>query len=118
MFGLTNETIQNLKNLFSKHPLIEKVILYGSRAKGTYREGSDIDITLVGKNLTLKNSVYPVMDAIEDLYLPYMFDISVFSHIDDNNLMEHIHRVGKVLYEKTNKKETYWLYRTAVRKEI
>ncbi len=100
MFGLDNKTIQDIRDAFSKNPLIEKVILYGSRAKGNYRTGSDIDITLIGEDLSLNNSVYPLMDAIEDLCLPYMFDISVFSQIDDENLIEHINRVGKVFYEK------------------
>ncbi len=98
MFGLDNETIQDLKIIFSKNPQIKKVIIYGSRAIGNYRNGSDIDITLIGENLTLNNSVYPLMDAIDELYLPYMFDISVFSQIDDENLIEHINTIGKVFY--------------------
>ena len=100
MFGLDVDTIRNIKEAFSKHPPIEKVLLYGSRAKGNYRNGSDIDITLIGKDLNLHNSVYPLMDTLEELYLPYTFDISIFAHIDNEDLIEHIERVGQVMYEK------------------
>ena len=100
MFGLDPDTERNIKQAFAEIPVIDKVILYGSRAKGNYRNGSDIDITLFGDKLTLSNSVYPLTDGLEDLNLPYMFDISIFSHIDNEDLIEHIHRAGKVLYLK------------------
>ncbi len=96
MFGLDNETIQDLKIIFSKNPQIKKVIIHGSRAIGNYCHGSDIDITLIGENLTLNNSVYPLMNTIDELYLPYMFDISVFNQIDEKNLIEHI-SISKVM---------------------
>ena len=100
MFGLDPDTERNIKQAFAEIPVIDKVILYGSRAKGNYRNGSDIDITLFGDKLTLSNSVYPLTDGLEDLNLPYMFDISIFSHIDNEDLIEHIHRAGKILYLK------------------
>ena len=100
MFGLDPDTERNIKQAFAEIPVIDKVILYGSRAKGNYRNGSDIDITLFGDKLTLSNSVYPLTDELEELNLPYMFDISIFSHIDNEDLIEHIHRAGKVLYLK------------------
>ncbi len=99
MFGLKEVTIEKLKIIFSKYPQIEKVVIYGSRAKGNYRNGSDIDLTLIGKNLTLKNSVYPIEADIENLYLPYFFDISIKENIDNQNLIEHINRIGKIFYE-------------------
>ncbi len=99
MFGLNNKNYNDIKATFSKIDNIKKVVLYGSRAIGNYYEGSDIDITLIGKDLTLKNTVYPLMDELEELYLPYMFDISIFNNIDNENLIEHIERVGIVFYE-------------------
>jgi predicted nucleotidyltransferase len=102
-YGLDEKILSSLCNCFEQIELIEKVILYGSRAKGNYKRGSDIDITLFGKNLTLNNSVYPLMEIIEELLLPYSFDISIFSHIKDEKLIEHINRVGKMLYKKENK---------------
>ena len=99
-YGLKKETLKAINQAIAQVVTIDKVVLYGSRAKGNYRNGSDIDITLMGKELTLANSIYPLMDELEELYLPYTFDISIFDHIDNENLVEHINRVGKLFYEK------------------
>ncbi len=99
MFGLSPDVIRNIKKEFSKFPQIEKVILYGSRAKGNYKDGSDIDVTLIGKNLNLK-TVYALEEFLEALYLPYSFDISIFTQIDNDDLIEHILNVGKDFYIK------------------
>lgn len=99
MYGLDQEDIDNLKEIFSKFDAVEKVILYGSRAMGTYRTGSDIDITLIGKNLSLQ-TIFGIEDEIEELYLPYSFDISIYDRIKNEDLIDHIRRVGKVFYSK------------------
>ncbi len=108
MFGLDPDTLRNIRGVFTKLPQIEKVLLYGSRAKGNYRNGSDIDITLFGNELNLKNSVYPLMDELDELYLPYTFDISIFEYIDNEKLIEHINRVGKLFYEKEKTLPVGW----------
>ena len=100
MFGLSSDTIRKIKQAIAKVEAIEKVVLYGSRAKGNYRTGSDIDITLYGESLSLNNSVYPLMEELEELLLPYSFDISVFEHIDNKDLIEHINRAGRIFYLK------------------
>jgi len=100
MYGLSSETLEEITAAFMQCPKIEQVILYGSRAKGNYRNGSDIDITLIGEGLRLDNSVYPLMDIFEESLLPYSFDISIFKDIENENLVEHIERVCKVLYER------------------
>lgn len=97
-YGLEEETLGALKGVFSKITTIEKVILYGSRAKGNFQKGSDIDIVLIGNQLNLDNSVYPLMEQIEELYLPYSFDISIFSEIDNIALIKHIDQCGVQLY--------------------
>ena len=96
------KTLVNLRNTFSQITAIKQVLLYGSRAKGDFSEGSDIDIVLIGENLNLDNSVYPLMDQIEELYLPYTFDISIFSEIENEALLEHITTCGITLYLKNN----------------
>jgi len=98
MYGLSDNIIKELKNIFASYPAIEKIVLYGSRAKGTQRDGSDIDLTFFGEELTLA-VLYEIEEKIEELNLPYLFDISLFSHIDNESLVEHIKRVGKVFYE-------------------
>ncbi len=100
MYGLDETVINDLKRIFSKFSTIEKVILYGSRAMGTYRNGSDIDITLLGKNLS-NQTIFDMQDEIEALYLPYSFDISILDRIDNEDLIDHIRRVGKVFFKKS-----------------
>ena len=99
MYGIGDEVIKSLQDLFSRYSDVEKVILYGSRAKGTFREGSDIDLTAFGKNLNLK-TIYAIEEEIEELLLPYSFDISLFDQIDNPDLLDRLNRVGKVFYKK------------------
>ena len=97
-FGLNQETIDKINSVFEKHPEIEKVIIYGSRAKGNYKSGSDIDFTLIGNDL---NDLVETLDSeIDDLNTPYLFDISIFGKLNSPTLKEHINRVGKVFYKK------------------
>lgn len=98
-YGLKDEHWDALCNVFAKNPRIEKVILYGSRAKGTYKPFSDVDITLVGDELTPKN-LSDINNAIDDLLLPYMFDISIFHTLQSDKLKDHINRRGIVVYER------------------
>ncbi len=91
-FGLSDKIIKQLQDISSQYKNIEKVIIYGSRAKGNYRKGSDIDIVFYGDNLNLK-TIYKIEEDIEKLYLPYLFDIAIFSHIKSKELIEHIESV-------------------------
>jgi len=100
MFGLSTETIAEIHGYLAEIPEIDKVLIYGSRAKGNYRLGSDIDLTLIGHHLTLKNSVYRLEEQVDESCLPYSFDISIFSQIDNADLLDHINRVGLVFYER------------------
>lgn len=97
MYGLDQEDIQKISAVFNKHSDIEKVILYGSRAKETYRYNSDIDLSMVGSDLTLELQ-YTIELELDDLLLPYKIDLSIFHHIDNENLIAHINQVGKVFY--------------------
>ena len=99
LYGLEKKVLEELNQIFSSIPEIEKVILYGSRAKGNHKNGSDIDITIVGLNLNL-TIITKVELQIDTLYLPYSFDISIFQHITNKELISHIERVGKSIYEK------------------
>ena len=96
--GLTTAEMQRLVAVLATQPNIEKAIVYGSRAKGTNRKFSDVDLTLVGKNLT-HSDLNQVAMRIDDLLLPYEFDLSLYSSLTNENLLEHIKRVGKVIYE-------------------
>ena len=98
-FGLKEDTIKQINEVFGKYPQIDKAILYGSRAKGNFKKGSDIDLTLIGSGLNL-SVINSLLNEIDDLLLPYTFDISILSQISNVDLIEHIERVGKVFYEK------------------
>jgi predicted nucleotidyltransferase len=80
-FGLTDLTIQLITSVFLKHSEIEEVVIYGSRAKGNYREGSDIDLTLIGQGLS-SDLLSTILQEIDDLNTPYLFDISIFSSLN------------------------------------
>lgn len=98
--GLKKETIEQVNKIFAKYPQIEKAILYGSRAKGNFKKGSDIDLTLTGKGLSL-SLVNKIRAEIDDLPLPYSFDISIWEQISSADLIDHIKRRGVVFYSSS-----------------
>ncbi len=98
-FGLKPRIIYNIQNVFAQHPEVERVILYGSWARGNYTHGSDIDITLVGTNIDL-SLLNKIENQLDDLMLPYTFDVSILDHIKNENLLKHIKRVGRDFYIK------------------
>lgn len=98
-FGLKPSTIEKIKAVFSAHPQVEQVILYGSRAKGNFRLGSDIDLTIFGEAVTL-SQLLRIEHELDELLLPYKIDLSLHHKIDSPELLEHIKRVGKIFYEK------------------
>lgn len=97
-FGLKDKTIKKIHQVFSQYPAIEKATLYGSRAKGSFKKGSDIDLTLEGEDLTL-SILHKIDNNLDDLLLPYTFDLSIFKHIDNPDLLNHIKQIGIVFYE-------------------
>jgi predicted nucleotidyltransferase len=99
-FGLKIATIQAIQEVFKLHHEVEKAILYGSRAIGNYRPGSDIDLTLGGEKLTL-TILQKIEDELDDLLLPYKIDLSLHKQIENKELLEHIERVGKVFFERS-----------------
>ena len=97
--GLPEPVIQKIRAVFVRYPRVEKAVLYGSRAKGTYKNGSDIDMTLCGgADLTL-NVLCKIANDLDDLFLPYTIDLSIFHDISDPNVIGHIQRVGVTVYE-------------------
>ncbi len=103
-FGLKESVIQRIQNVFAAFPEVDEVVLYGSRAKGNYRPGSDIDLTLKGENLNL-SAINKISSQLDDLLLPYTFDLSVYRSIDNLALIDHISRAGVSFYKKEDTKE-------------
>ena len=103
-FGLKETTIQKIQDVLAQFPQVHTAVLYGSRAKGNYRNGSDIDLTLKGENINL-NVINKIELALDELYLPYTFDLSAFNQIDTPDLIGHVNRIGQVFYEREPGKE-------------
>lgn len=100
MFGIYTKSYNEILSILEDCSSIDKVIIYGSRAKGNYREGSDIDITLKG-NIT-KEDFSKLWHRLDDSFIPYKFDISIYEKLNSDSLKDHINRVGKIFYEKKN----------------
>ena len=98
-FGLKASVLDRIRSVFSTCPEIERVILYGSRAKGNYRNSSDIDLTIVGDQVT-DGQFSSLQLVLDDLLLPYTIDLSLLRHIDNPDLLAHINRVGVMFYER------------------
>lgn len=97
-FGLSESEIRSIQSIFLKYPEIEKVILYGSRALGTFKPASDIDLTIMTSKKDL-SFLFKIENEIDELLLPYKVDLSIHSMLDNENLKEHILRVGQEFYK-------------------
>ena len=97
--GLSDATVKKIREVLAGFPEVEKAVLYGSRAKGTFKSGSDIDLTLCGAGLTF-SLLARIDTALDDLLLPYEIDLSLMSSITHPALLDHIQRMGVVLYER------------------
>ena len=99
--GLSEITVERIRGVLSHFPEVKKAVLYGSRAKGTHRPGSDIDLTLhchgLGQSLLAR-----IDEELDDLLLPYQMDLSLFASLTHPALLDHIRRVGVVLYERAD----------------
>lgn len=100
-FGLKQTILDKINKVFSAHPHIQQVILYGSRAKGNFRKGSDIDLTIKGEDVTL-SQLLKIENELDDLLLPYKIDLSLLHQINEPDLIAHIRRVGIVIYDKND----------------
>lgn len=98
-YGLSELQFERIVDVYTNHKEIDEVILYGSRAKGTQKTYSDIDISIVGNNLNL-SLLNKIEIELDDLMLPFKFDVSIYKNLENKELLEHIKRIGKVIYKK------------------
>jgi predicted nucleotidyltransferase len=97
--GLSEATVEKISSVFARFPQVEKAVLFGSRAKGNFKTGSDIDLTLYGEQLTSRLCA-TIASELDELLLPYTIDLSVFDELNNAKLSEHIERVGVVFYQR------------------
>lgn len=99
MFGLTTDDLKIIIEVVKTHPQIDEAIIFGSRALGTHKKGSDIDIALKGNEIG--SVVYTISGVLnEESPLPYFFDVLDYDLIDNEDLKSHIDRVGKSIYKR------------------
>lgn len=97
--GLPDDVVGRIREVLARHPDLEEAVLYGSRAKGTHHPGSDIDLTLKGPDLD-HGELTEIDNELDDLMLPYRFDLSLFAELSHPGLLDHIQRVGVVLHAR------------------
>ena len=104
-FGLKQSDLENIISILKSEGNVEKAFIFGSRAKGINRNGSDVDIALVGENLN--RSVITQISYLlnEETMMPYKFDVLNYNTISSKELLSHINRVGKLIYSKLKNKE-------------
>jgi len=96
--GLQPREIESLRVVFARHPEIEEVVLFGSRAKGNHRPESDIDLAVRG--IEDERVVEALADELDELPLPFLFDVKSLDAIRNPALLEHVRRVGKRIYTR------------------
>jgi type I restriction enzyme, S subunit len=101
-FGLTDKVVEKIKDVFEENSNIDKAIIFGSRAKGNYKPGSDIDIALKGQYLTF-DDILKLHAKLDDLNMAYEIDLLNYDTIKEPALKEHIDRAGIVFYERWKK---------------
>lgn len=99
MFGLSTKDIDLLIKTLKRHPDIERAIVFGSRAMGNYKPGSDVDIALKG-SLEAETCMDVAIELNQHLPLPYKFDIVDYSTLSNQPLIEHIDQHGQILYKR------------------
>lgn len=97
-YGLSPEALNLLNEVFRSFPEIEMVKIFGSRAMGNYRPGSDIDLVIISRNLAHEEHM-KILNALEDLELLYEIDCLNYTSIKEPALKEHIDTYGKILYK-------------------
>tara|TARA_R110002050_G_scaffold244268_1_gene380876 strand:+ start:32512 stop:32850 length:339 start_codon:yes stop_codon:yes gene_type:complete len=100
-YGLSAPILNGLIQEITKNSKVSKIVLFGSRAKGNYREGSDIDIALFGAEINT-NDLLQMASDLENIIFPYQIDLVIFDRITAPKLKEHIERVGVELHPLTH----------------
>ncbi len=99
--GLTKAQLRILEKVFARHPQIDQVKIYGSRAKGNYHPRSDIDLAAYGDALN-RSVIADVLLDLDDSDIPYQVDLHDYHDLKNKSLTEHIDRVGFAVYQRAS----------------
>lgn len=97
--GISETIMAEITSVFSNFPEVEKAVLFGSRAKGNFYEGSDIDIAVFGENLNFKQ-ILDLSIKLDSVGLLQAIDLVHFEKIKEPELKKHIERVGVQIYDR------------------
>jgi predicted nucleotidyltransferase len=97
--AMPERVAKRIREVLEGHPNVRRAVLFGSRAKGNFREGSDIDLALEGEGLDERELVR-LMGEFDDAPIAHRVDILLKKKIKHPALLEHIERVGKIFYEQ------------------
>lgn len=98
--GLISSQIKEVVSIFKKYRAVERAAIYGSRATGLHRKYSDVDVALFGKKGLTIDVLCDVANDLEDTYLPYMFDVTLFKMVTKSDMRKHILRDGVTIYHR------------------
>ena len=93
-FGLKGTDLENIISVISQHPEVEEAYIFGSRALGNFKRGSDVDIALKGEKLNFEITTHIGYLLNEETIMPYKFDVLNYHTINNTDLSRHIDRVG------------------------
>lgn len=97
--GLNEKELEAIRSVLRAYSKVKAVKVFGSRAKGNYRRNSDIDLAIVGDVNQLETET--IASDLDDLPLPYKFDVKNLNQTDSTELLDHINRVGITIYDST-----------------
>ena len=99
-YGLSEKSLQKIYDVFDRYPEVEEVILYGSRARDDYKNGSDIDLTLRGGNALTHKILSKIASDLDDQLLPYTIDLSIYDNLNNQDIINQIDLEGVTFYKR------------------
>jgi predicted nucleotidyltransferase len=97
-FGLTDEDVKHIKAVLQSVSMVNKAVLFGSRAMGNYKPGSDVDLALFTIDPKAATHVSGLLN--DSSPMPYKFDVLDVADIQNTDLLDHIARVGIIIFER------------------
>lgn len=108
-FGLRESDMVAITQVLRDNPVVEQAVLFGSRAKGNYRNGSDVDIAIKGANITYRDVIHIQYVLNEETLMPYRFDVLHYEQVAHEPIGAHIQRVGAILYDSSVENQaSFW----------
>jgi predicted nucleotidyltransferase len=98
-WGLTDSDLQKIRSILFQNGNVEKAKIFGSRVLGNYKEGSDVDLALFGKDLTF-TCMTRLSDCFYESDLPYTFDLCLYDELNHLDFIAHINQYGEILFER------------------